>query len=176
MAVQCRGAPSYEFNYDDYARITVSIMPGYNESNLRSIISSYNPVAAAPGVVHSFAGIQTSDDPYVQQFTQYIDIGFGTPPMPARTFSITIPVWELILITAAMPVGLLAAKLHRAGKTRLLRPGLCRNCGYDLRATPDFCPECGTTPPHALASHAPVRPIELRPPAWEFSATSFPRP
>ena len=55
-----------------------------------------------------------------------------------------IAVWHwlacLILIVPVACAQLL--RLSRRWKPR--RAGTCRNCGYDLRATPDHCPECGT--------------------------------
>ena len=53
---------------------------------------------------------------------------------------IEFPSWLLVLVFAATP----AARVYRAIR-RKRSPGHCRHCGYDLRATPDRCPECGKT-------------------------------
>lgn len=61
-----------------------------------------------------------------------------------RYEQIVVSYWLLIAVSAAL--GLLwAARRLRARRTHH-RPGVCPSCGYDLRATPDRCPECGATP------------------------------
>jgi hypothetical protein len=51
-----------------------------------------------------------------------------------------VPHWLLALVLAASPIGGLARLCWRR---RRWGAGLCKGCGYDMRATPQRCPECG---------------------------------
>jgi hypothetical protein len=57
----------------------------------------------------------------------------------------TVPYWFLALITVLSP-GCCLFRL--AKRTRRGRLGLCLHCGYDLRASRNRCPECGSTIQH----------------------------
>jgi hypothetical protein len=58
--------------------------------------------------------------------------------------------WEVsipdmaIIVLFSLPSIFWGAKRWRA--IRRTRSGLCACCGYDLRASPDRCPECGAVP------------------------------
>jgi hypothetical protein len=76
--------------------------------------------ASAEGGV--FSGVIFADDP------TFITHSYG------------ISDWPIILLTAIAPAILLLRKLRH----RKPLPGHCSVCGYNLRTTPDRCPECGT--------------------------------
>jgi len=64
-----------------------------------------------------------------------------------------IPYATPIVPFAALP----AILLMRAWRQRRRgRRGLCRQCGYDLRASPQRCPECGSVQEHPASAAANV--------------------
>lgn len=62
--------------------------------------------------------------------------------------SLVMPYWPLLALAMPLPTSWLARFFSRRGSRHL---GHCLCCGYDLRATPDRCPECGTIPKGAKA-------------------------
>jgi hypothetical protein len=51
--------------------------------------------------------------------------------------------WKVVLALAALPAMWLISRFRL---DRSVAEGYCKKCGYDLRATPNRCPECGSVP------------------------------
>jgi hypothetical protein len=58
------------------------------------------------------------------------------------------PMGFLAAVTATLPAVWSATNVKRRMRGR---SNCCKACGYDLRATPDRCPECGAIPPAPAA-------------------------
>ena len=58
-------------------------------------------------------------------------------------YDLIVPLWCLALPSSLAPL-LWTVRWSRT--RRRIRRGLCPSCGYDLRETPDRCPECGHVP------------------------------
>jgi hypothetical protein len=64
-----------------------------------------------------------------------------TPNSGSATQQMFLPHWLLALATGALPALWGTRRWCRRAKACA---GLCSVCGYDLRASPTRCPECGT--------------------------------
>jgi hypothetical protein len=94
---------------------------------------------------------------------------FVGPNQPATAFAfrwngnragtrreLILPYWILVLLFAIAPA--LSARrvwLHRRARRRR-RANACPACGYDLRASPERCPECGAMPARGAGATAGV--------------------
>ena len=63
-----------------------------------------------------------------------------TPRLKLKPLRIVIPLWIPTLLFLTLTIAFMRGPLRRRGRRR---KGLCLTCGYDLRGTPERCPECG---------------------------------
>ena len=86
-----------------------------------------------------------SDSKSSNNFVLKKALGVRVFDVPLDNYSlrgVTIPRWML-----ALPLAILPAWWTLRRCCRKVAVGLCPSCGYDLRATPERCPECGAVPP-----------------------------
>ena len=93
-----------------------------------------------------------SVEPAVPQSWHAAGFSFGRseqqPLAPRRdNYTIAVPYWALAAVALAPAAWRPAASELRR---RRRRAGLCARCGYDLRATPEQCPECGASVPSSV--------------------------
>jgi hypothetical protein len=86
-----------------------------------------------------FLGFEWTDAIWPMQDSKQIYF-FYIPTYSLRA----VPYWFVALLLAMPDLVRLRTALRRRAR---LRKNLCPNCAYDLRATPDRCPECGEVIP-----------------------------
>jgi hypothetical protein len=116
--------------------------------------SGYAVVSADMGVrMFSFGQTDLTDRDFSVRFRfPGVEVGEGTiiyypSRRAAHVRSLYVSYWLAAALLFLPPIALLASRVVQARMSSWRRRvGLCPACGYDLRATPGRCPECGVVP------------------------------
>jgi hypothetical protein len=124
------------------------IMPRLDVSSNRIALFLFKPGVGVdphwpPTKPGGWVGQTTSDVDLILAGRSESTIDSPYPQRVSRSFLVVYFVrpWECTVFSAMLPALWVIAAVKRRNARRV---GRCRICGYDLRATPERCPECGT--------------------------------
>lgn len=91
--------------------------------------------------------VATRTTPATSWEAKVAGVAFNRDGYPYETVRVDVRMWTVLAVASVLPClwtadGVLRRRRHR--------PGTCPACGYDLRATPERCPECGRAVGRAL--------------------------
>jgi hypothetical protein len=69
----------------------------------------------------------------------------GKPHVMENGYEVMFPMWFPAFMLGLLPGTLVFQRWREKGRSV---DGFCAKCGYDLRGTPERCPECGRKPAH----------------------------
>ena len=90
--------------------------------------------------------IRDGRDPWVERYWSTPALTFRggrSPSIGAAYWDVIVPLWLPAILFAVAPAWWVTRERTRRRRRRRERAGLCTRCGYDLRASPEICPECG---------------------------------
>jgi len=127
--ITSHNAERWELDAGEYGKLRMTKRRPENEG-----FAAYEGGSQKVRAMHGIPGIRWFDDR--DELRRYEDSD------PRFTFvhrGVEVSYGALVLILSLLPVSWV---VRRIGNRKRL-PNACAHCGYDLRATPDRCPECG---------------------------------
>jgi hypothetical protein len=133
------------------------------QEDARSVVASWGGSSAAPALYTPGPWVEGVRLMGGELITARVPVavaqGSGLPPVAMTERILLVPYWLIALTSACVPAVWVQKRRRRQLVRARTTAGLCRSCGYDMRATPDRCPECGFIPPSlTCAAHHVVPP------------------